>query len=62
MNPIRQDAWYFTAWRGKIGWIGLAKREPFINGHPLNEPGDVWFEFGATEEEALRNIKRSVGH
>lgn len=54
--------WYFTAWRSPLTgrWTGLAKREPFVDGRPLHEPGDVWFEFGETKEEAMKAIKMSV--
>ena len=43
--------WHFTAWRGAQSWIGLAKREPFENGHPIYEPGEVHFELGDTAED-----------
>lgn len=52
--------WHFTVWQGRTGWVGLAKRSPFVTGHPLTEPGEIWFEFGATAEEALKAIKASV--
>lgn len=56
--------WYFMAWQSPFTgkWTGLAKHEPFTDGRPLHEPGDVWFEFGETEEEALANIRKSVAH
>ncbi len=52
--------WNFTAWRGVESWVGLAKRTPFINGHPIKEPGEVWFEIAATEEEVLKKIRCSI--
>lgn len=56
--------WHFTAWHSPFtgNWVGLAKQEPFVNGHPIQEPGEVWFEFGDTEAEALEAVKRSVLH
>ena len=54
--------WYFTTWCSPVTgkWTGLAKRSPFVNGHPIYEPGDVWFEFGDTEDAALDAVRRSV--
>jgi hypothetical protein len=60
MKQLRVGQWYFAAWEGRSKWIGLAKREPFVNGHPIYEPGDVWFEFGETEADALSAIKRKM--
>lgn len=56
------SGWWFLVTKGRDRWIGLAKHEPFLaGGHIINEPGDVWFEFGGTAAEALDAIKRSVG-
>ncbi len=33
---------------------------PFANGRLLSEPGEVWFEYGRTEEEALDRLKESL--
>lgn len=42
-------------------FVAFAKRVPFVaDAHFAYEPDDMWFEFGATEEEALRNLKRSL--
>ena len=39
-------------------WLALAKRERFItDGDPIAEPGDLWFEFGASEAEARAKIE-----
>ena len=54
--------WHFVAWQGQSQWIGMAKQSQFLTGHPITEPGEVWFEFGDTEKRALRNIKLSVLH
>jgi hypothetical protein len=56
----RASNWYFTAWRGRSRWIGMAKRSPFVNGDPIGEPGDVWFAFGPTKLQALANVERAV--
>lgn len=54
--------WYVTAWQARYGsWTGLAKREPFMTGCVLSEPGDLWFEFGSTKDEAIAAVLRDVG-
>lgn len=63
MHADQVGGWYFWVYLGKAGqWYGLAKQEPFVNGHPLFEPGEVWFEFGETYDAALDAIKKSVLH
>lgn len=52
--------WYFATWKGREKWYGLAKREPFVNGHPIYEPGELWFEIGDTEDDALAAVRRSA--
>lgn len=43
---------------GVNGWLGLAKRGAWItDGDAIKEPGDVRFEFGATEAEARARIE-----
>lgn len=39
-------------------YIGLAKKEAFTSKtpDPILEPGELWFEFGKTPEEALEKI------
>lgn len=55
--------WYFMAYLGESGqWYGLAKRAPFVNGHVIYEPGEIWFEFGESYDEALAAIKERVLH
>lgn len=46
--------------RNARGWIGMAKREPFIGSDAIAEPGELWFEFGATEAEARHRIEAEV--
>ena len=58
--PDTTSSWHFHVWRGETRWVGMAKRTPFVTGHPITEPGDLWFEFGATEAEAMAAVKRSV--
>jgi hypothetical protein len=61
MNSEHIGDWYFIAYLGVSGqWYGLAKQEPFVNGHPIFEPGEVWFELGETYDTALAAIKKSV--
>lgn len=40
-----------------VGWIAMAKREPFRTQSAVYEPGDLWFAFGDTEQEARENIE-----
>lgn len=56
--------WHYlirSAQNGLEGWIAMAKREPFVcDGHPVHEPGDLWFQFGDTEAEARAKIEAEV--
>jgi hypothetical protein len=47
---------------GVKGWIAFAKRGCFVSewGHEIFEPGDLWFEFGTTEDEALAKLQAEV--
>lgn len=54
--------WHFATWQGQTQWIAMAKREPFETGNPLTEPGELWFEFGATPEDALRRLRTTLLH
>jgi hypothetical protein len=53
---------FFKVVKGKANYIALAKTEPFTRNdpNPILEPGDLWFEFGQTEEEALENLMLSL--
>lgn len=59
-DDIVKDGWYFRVVRGTTGYTGLAKQSPFVNGDPILEPGDIWFNFGASWDEALEKIQREV--
>lgn len=56
------DWFFFCRPRRNVpGWIALAKREPFTaDGDSILEPGELWLDFGDTEEEALANIRADV--
>ena len=44
-------------------FIAYAKEEPFTY-NPINfiyEPGEIYFEFGNTEEQALERLKEDLG-
>jgi hypothetical protein len=60
---MKIEKYHYCAVRGKTKWIALAKHEPFTsdNPDPITEPGDLWFEFGDTPEEAIKNLKSSLG-
>ncbi len=52
---------YYTIHEGNGNmYTALAKRTPFTNGHPIFEPGDIWFEIGGTKEEVLSGLKKSL--
>jgi hypothetical protein len=53
---------YYAVFKGTSKYVALAKNEPFVTNPPdaMWEPGDVWFEFGATAEEALVQLKASL--
>lgn len=53
---------YFYVFKGTSTYVALAKNEPFTcaNPNPIYEPGDLWFEFGDTPEQALANLKESL--
>jgi hypothetical protein len=48
--------------KGKTKFIALAKEEAFTcdNPDPIKEPGEVYFEFGNTPDEALANLRKSL--
>lgn len=59
-----RSGWWFTTWRSPAtgGWQALAKRGPFVDGGPLSEPGELWFDFGSGAADALANLKRGLAH
>lgn len=61
------NGWYFLAKPTRFparpcnAFIAMAKREPFVTGGDcIREPGDLWFQFGPTKEEALARLKTEV--
>jgi hypothetical protein len=52
--------WYFATVLGDHGWVAMAKREPFVGTDPIREPGQVWFSFGASRDDALAAVKGVV--
>ena len=55
-----ENGWWFTSYEGVVNWVGLAKKERFLTGDLINEPGEVWFEFGQTMEQSLTAIRLDV--
>jgi len=53
---------YYSVYQGVSEYVALAKREPFTHPdpHPIYEPGELYFEFGDTPEEALERLKGSL--
>jgi hypothetical protein len=60
MIGYSSDGFYWHVFHGESEFVALAKREPFINGHPIKEPGDVWFEFGATAADAVARLRKEL--
>jgi hypothetical protein len=58
----RVGGWYVTVWSGDQGYVALAKREPFENGHPVHEPGEVHFSCGETKGAARMSLLRELLH
>jgi len=52
----------FVIQKGNAGFIGWAKRGKITTGNVVKEPGDVYYEFGDTLEEAEINIKKEIDH
>lgn len=60
--------WYYfvrTGRNGVTGWIAYAKPTPFgpnpdTDFDAMREPGEVWFQFGQTSEEALANLRAEL--
>jgi len=46
---------------GAPGFICAGKREPFVSSDLVNEPGPLFFDFGATEEEARAKVLAEMG-
>lgn len=45
----------------QLRWMAWATIIPMTDAGPINEPADpLWFEFGATEEEAIECLKTCV--
>ena len=57
----RPRQWYFHVhYRPGDGYVALAKRSPFVDGRPLHEPGEVFFERGQTIDEAITKLVASL--
>lgn len=41
-------------------FVAWCKREMFTGDSVIDEPGDVWFEFGLTRERAIERLLASV--
>jgi hypothetical protein len=51
--------WFFAVVKGKNKFIAMMKKEPFTceNPNPIKEPGELWFEFGETQEQAFQKLR-----
>ena len=57
------NGFYLRSSKGYSGkYIAWCKREPFTGSDPINESGDVWFEFGSTRADAITNLWRSFDY
>lgn len=54
----KQAVYYCVIPNEHGGFIGMAKTEPFTSAqpNPVTEPGDLWFEFGASSAQAFWKI------
>ena len=57
-----QDAglFFITRHTRKYGILVLAKKEPFLFGGCVYEPGKMWFEYAPTEELAVAALKKEI--
>lgn len=57
-----QNKMNYCVIKGRNQYIALAKKEPFTreNPDPINEPGELYFEFGNTPEQAMSKLKESL--
>jgi hypothetical protein len=56
--------WFFAARpcrNGLSGFIAWCKRSDLSGEGPMEEFGDVYFEFGSTADEAIALLAREVG-
>ncbi len=60
-KEFEQDGWWYRIAKSPNGggYIILAKKDRFVlpEFEPILEPGELWFEFGKTEDEALDNMR-----
>ena len=64
MNVIRHGEWSFAVRlcrNGMAGAIAWCRRGEIASDNPMDAVGDVWFEFGDTEDEAIAKLMREVG-
>ena len=59
MSDTNENGFYFSVVKGKTKYCAMVKKEPFTCEHPnpVSEPGELWFEFGNTPEQALKKLK-----
>jgi hypothetical protein len=43
------------------GFMSWAKAGEILGPDPVREPGEVWFEFGRTRDEAAAKLLRELG-
>ncbi len=54
------ERWYFAIYRGRVCWIGLARRTPFPPGCNLLGPEGGRFAFGESREECVAELRAAV--
>jgi hypothetical protein len=59
----RSGSWHIATAIGASGrFVSWAKMGPITGDGPLTEPGyHVWFNFGATRDDAVKAIKQELG-
>lgn len=58
------DGWHVGTHEPTPGrWTAYGKREPFSpHFNPMLEAGDMWFEFGNTEADAIDRLMADIGN
>ena len=56
----RCGTWFVGSARARTQWYAWAKRGELETDDLLYEPGDVWFQRGATREEAIAKVVLEV--
>lgn len=59
MTHHKIGEWHFAARpcrNGSLGFLAWCKRGKIVSDGPMSEPGDVWFEFGESADDAIGKL------